>query len=118
MQHFAGNHYPCDQQQSRHLFGSQMDHSFPETNKMMNAPTGEINRHLNFMPPQFSEQQFPQRPHNFEWTNDQVMVNAFSLPKINLDHFSGNQLMWHQCYSFLNSTIHNNPAVSTVQKMT
>ena len=49
-QPFADNHYPRDQQQSRHLFGSQMDHSFPEKNKMMNAPNGEINRQLNFMP--------------------------------------------------------------------
>ena len=95
-----------------------MDDSFPETNKMMNAPNGEINRHLNFMPQQSSEQQFPQRPHNAEWTNHQVMMNAFSLPKISLDHFSGDPLMWHQWYSFFKSTIHDNPALSTVPKMT
>ena len=117
-QTFADNHYPRDQQQSRHLLGSQMDHSFPETNKIMNAPNGETNRHFNFMPQQSSEQQFQQRPHSSEWTNHQVMMNAFSLPKISLDHFSGDPLMWHQWYSFFKSTIHNNPALSTVQKMT
>ena len=85
---FADNIYPRDQQQARHLFGSQMDDSFLETNKMMNAPNGEINRHLKFMPQQFSEQQFIQRPHNAEWTNHQGMMNTFSLPKISLDHFS------------------------------
>ena len=117
-QTFADNHYPRDQQQSRHLLGSQLDHSFPETNKMMNAPNGETNRHFNFMPQQFSEQQFQQRPHSSEWTNHQVMMNAFSLPKISLDHFAGDPLMWHQWYSFFKSTIHDNPALSTVQKMT
>ena len=70
------------------------------------------------MPQQFSEQQFPQRPHNAEWTNHQVMMNAFTLPRISLDHFSGDPLMWHQLYSFFKSTIHDNPALSTVQKMT
>ena len=30
-QAFADNHYPRDQQHSRHLFGSQMNHSFQET---------------------------------------------------------------------------------------
>ena len=115
---FADNHYSCDQEQSHYLFGSQMDHSFPETNKMMNAPNEEINRHLNFKPQHFSEQQFPQRPHNSEWTNHQVMMNAFSLPKIGLDHFSGDTLMWHQGYSFFKSTIHDNLALSAVQKMT
>ena len=117
-QPFANNHYPRDQQQSRHLFGSQMDHSFPETNIIMNAPNGEINQHLNFMPQQFSEQQSPQRPHNSEWNNHQVMMNEFSLPKISLDHFSGDPSMWHQWYSFFKSTIHDNPALSTVQKRT
>ena len=48
IQPFADNNYPRDQQQTRHLFGSQMDDSFPETNKMMTAPSGEINSHLNF----------------------------------------------------------------------
>ena len=62
----------------------------------MNAPNGETNRHFNFMPQQFSEQQFQQRPHSSEWTNHQGMMNAFSLPKISLDHFSGDPLMWHQ----------------------
>ena len=57
-QPFADSNYPRDQQHSRHLFGSQMDQSFPETNKMMNAPNGEINRQFNLMPQQFSEQQF------------------------------------------------------------
>ena len=61
-QPFADNNYPRDQQEARHLFGSQMDHAFPKTNKMMNALNGEIIRHLNFMPQQGSEQQFPQRP--------------------------------------------------------
>ena len=117
-QTLADNHYPRDQQQSRHLLISQMDHSFPETNKMMNAPNGETNRHLYFMPLQFSEQQFQQRPRSSEWTNHQVMMNAFSLPKISLDHFSGDPLMWHQWYSFFKSTIHDNPALSTVRKMT
>ena len=117
-QPFANNNYPRDQQQVRPLFASQLNHSFPETNKMMNAPNAEINRHLNFMPQQFSEQQFPQGPHNFEWTNHQVMMNAFSLPTISFDHFSGDPLMWHQWYSFFKSTIHDNPALSTVQKMT
>ena len=116
-QPFADNNYPSDQQQARPLFGSQMNHSFPETNKMMNAPNAEINRHLNFMPQQLSEQQFPQRPHNSERTNHQVIMNAFSLPKISLDHFSGDPLMWHQWYSFFKSTIHENPALSTVQKV-
>ena len=106
-QPFTGNHYPRDQQQSRHLFGSQMDHSFPGESKMMKAPNGEIDRHLNFMPQQFSEQQFPQ-----------VIINEFSLPKIILGHFSGDPLMWHHWYSFFKSTIHDNPALSTVQKMT
>ena len=86
-QPFADNIYPRDQQQKRHLFGCQMDDSFPETNNMMNAPIGEINCHLNFMPQQFFEQQFPQRPQNAEWTNHQVMMNMSSLPKISLDHF-------------------------------
>ena len=95
-----------------------MDHSFPETNKMMNAPNGETNCHFNFMPQQFSEQQFQQRTHSSEWTNHQVMMNAFSLPKTSLDHFSGDPLMWHQWYSFFKSTIHDNPALSTDQKMT
>ena len=117
-QPFADNIYPHDQQQARYLFGSQMDDSFPETNKMMNAPNGEINLQLNFMQQLFSEQQFPQRPHNAEWTNHQVMINAFSLPKISVDHFSGDPLMWHQWYSFFKSHIHNNPALSTVQKLT
>ena len=117
-QPFADNHYPRDQQQSRHLLGSQMDHSFPETSKMTNAPNGETNRHFNFMPQQFSEHQFQQRPHSSEWTNHQVMMNAFSLPKISLDHFSGDPLMWHQWCSFFKSTIHDIPAFSTVQKMT
>ena len=117
-QPFEDNHYPRDQQQSRHLFGIQINHAFTETNKMMNAPNGEINRHLNFMPQQFSEQHFPHRLHNFEWANHQVMMNAFSLPKICLDHLPGDPLMWHQCYSFFKSTIHDNQAFSTVQKMT
>ena len=39
-QPFADNSYPRDQQQARPLFGSQMNHSLPETNKMMNAPNG------------------------------------------------------------------------------
>ena len=46
------------------------------------------------------------------------MMNAFSLPKISLDHFSGDLLMWHQWYSFFKSTIHDNPALSIFQKMT
>ena len=109
-QTFADNHYPRDQQQSRHLFGSQMDHSFPETNKMMNAPNGETNRHFNFMPQQFSEQQFQQRPHSSEWTNHQVMMNAFSLPKISLDHFSGDPLMWQ-----LNGRAFSSQPFTTIQ---
>ena len=116
-QPFADTIYPRDQQQARHFFSSQMDDSFPETNKMMNAPNREINRHLNFLPQQFFEHQFPQRLYA-EWTNHQVMMNAFTLPRFSLDHFSGDPLMWHQLYSFFKSTIHYNPAPSTVQKMT
>ena len=40
IQPFADNYYPRAQQQTRHLLGSQIDHSFPETNKMMNASNG------------------------------------------------------------------------------
>ena len=52
-QPLADTNYPRDQQQGGHLFGSQMDHAFQETNKMTNAPNGENNSHLNFMPQQF-----------------------------------------------------------------
>ena len=69
------------------------------------------------MPQQFFGQHFPQRPQNPEWTNHQVMMNAFSLPMISLDHFSCDPLMWHQWYKFFQSTIHDNPALSTVQKI-